>query len=220
MVKPTVLGIVGGIGSGKSTVARLLGELGARIVDADRIAKEYLQDPEVRAEIRRTFGEAVFLEDGGVDRLRLADEVFRDRTALARLNAILHPRVRARIRERLAAMEKEGRAKLVVLDVPLLVGSELARLCHKVVAVRASEAIRGARVARDREWDPEELIRREAFQPSQAEKEATADFIIENDGSLEALKEKVQVLYQTLCGGGVSSPRREDRGRSGPGTPA
>lgn len=195
----TVLGIVGGIGSGKSTVARFLARLGARVLDADRTAKECLQDPAVLTEIRQVFGKEVFLPEGGVDRRRLADRAFSDPEALARLNTILHPRVRARIREALQNPGKEG--DVVVLDVPLLVGSELARLCDKVVAVRAPARLRLERVARDRGWDAQELARRESFQPSQAEKEAAADFIIENDGSLESLERKVRELYRALRGG-------------------
>jgi dephospho-CoA kinase len=193
-----VLGLLGGIGSGKSTVAQLLARRGAAVLDADKTAKALLLDSDVRREIRNTFGEKVFREDGHVDRAALADQVFHDPASIDRLNAILHPRVRARLKEEIAQLRARFPEKLLVLDIPLLLGSELRSYCDLLVMVRAPLRNRIDRVQKARGWSEAELRRREALQPSLEAKEAEADVIIENKESMERLEEEVEAFLKTL----------------------
>ena len=166
-----VVGIVGKIGAGKSTVARAMADLGAEVIDADRIAHEVLAEPEVVAAIAARFGAEVLDAAGAVRRPLLAGLVFGPSpahdAALAALEALVHPRVRQRIDERLAAIAAEqpaGEQALVVLDVPLLMQAGWDQRCERLVRVECDEAERGRRVdlrgwpdlqrqARERAWE-------------------------------------------------------------------
>jgi dephospho-CoA kinase len=167
-----VVGIVGKIGAGKSTVARAMADLGAEVIDADRIAHEVLAEPEVVAAIADLFGAEVLDAAGAVRRPLVAERVFGPTpahdAALAALEAIVHPRVRRRIDERLAAIAATppltGAPSLVVLDVPLLMQAGWDRRCDRLVRVECDEVERARRVdlrgwprlqrqARERAWE-------------------------------------------------------------------
>jgi dephospho-CoA kinase len=166
-----IVGIVGKIGAGKSTVARAMADLGAEVIDADRIAHDVLAEPEVVAAIAARYGAEVLDDAGRVRRPRLAERVFGPTpahdAALAELEAIVHPRVRGRIDERLAAIAAAAPAgvrPLVVLDVPLLMQAGWDRRCDRLVRVDCDEAERRRRVdlrgwpelqrqARERAWE-------------------------------------------------------------------
>src|SRR5437867_4754241 len=179
-----VIGLLGGIGSGKSAVAALFAEAGAEVVDADRLARDVLETPAKAAEVAARFGPAVSGLDGRIDRRALADLVFADPRALDQLNAIVHPPVRERILERVRrhraarAGAPPGGGKppepVLVLDVPLLAESPLRKECDLVVFIEASEEMRRARLEA-RGWAPGEMERREAHQAPLAEKRALAD---------------------------------------------
>ena len=155
-----VIGLVGRIGAGKSTVARRFAEHGATVVDADRLAHEALADPEVVAEVVARFGAGVRDAAGRIDRKALAGLVFgatpAHDVALAALEAIVHPRVRRRIEAVLAA----GGARAVVLDVPLLMQAGWADLCTDLVVVECEETVRQGRLAA-RGWSPEQIAARD-----------------------------------------------------------
>jgi len=164
------IGLIGRIGVGKSTVARRFGELGARVIDADKLAHEVLGEPDVRAEIAARFGPGVLSAAGGVDRPRLAEAVFGPTpghaAALEALEAIVHPRVHRRIAAALAAARETAAAAgspdaLVVLDVPLLVRAGWDRVCDYLVVVECEDAVRRERLAR-RGMTPEQQAAREA----------------------------------------------------------
>lgn len=197
-MKASIIGLLGGIGSGKSRVAALLAERGAAVLDADRYAGELLDDPAVRREIRAHFGDRVFLAGGDLDRPRLAERVFNSDEDRARINAIIHPRVRVRFRERIAEIRAAEPDRIIVLDIPLLLGSELRAFCDRLVMVSASREVRLERVMRTRGWDADELDRREACQPSLREKEEAADGIIENNGTLNDLETQVEAFLESL----------------------
>ncbi|MEZ6196500.1 MAG: dephospho-CoA kinase [Planctomycetota bacterium] len=193
-----VIGITGGIGSGKSTVCGLLSEEGALVLDADAASREVVEEPEVRAALVRRFGEAIFDGDGRLDRAALADLVFGPDASDARrdLEAIIHPAVRARIDGDLARARDEGRP-LVVLDVPLLMRSPYREECDLLVFVRSARETRNRRTAR-RGWTPDELERRERAQTPLAEKERAADRVLDNDGDLAELRAAVRELVRGL----------------------
>jgi len=163
-----VIGLVGRSGAGKSTVARMFAALGADVIDADALAHEVLDDPEVRAAVVARFGAEVVEPTGRVSRAALAPLVFGPRpdhaTALADLEAIVHPPVRTRIAARLAALraaeDADGRRRVAVLDVPLLVQSGWDAACDRLVVVECAEQVRQTRLAA-RGWSPEQIASRD-----------------------------------------------------------
>ena len=162
-----VIGLVGKIGAGKSTVARAFADRGAEVLDADRIAHEVLAEPEAGAAIRARFGAAVLDEVGRVRRPALAELVFGPTpahdAALEDLEAIVHPRVRRRIESRLAELrsgDPAGRPPAVVLDVPLLMQAGWDRLCDRLVVVSCDDAVRQRRLAA-RGWPADQRAARE-----------------------------------------------------------
>jgi dephospho-CoA kinase len=164
---PLVLGLVGRIGAGKSTVARLFAARGAHVIDADRIAHDVLREDDVKAEDAARFGAGVVDADGGLDRRRLAALVFGTApgsvAALAGLEAIVRPRVRRRIAadlERLRRADATAGRAVVVLDVPLLVQAGWADACDRLVVVECAEEVRRARLAA-RGWTEAEQEARE-----------------------------------------------------------
>lgn len=196
-----VWGVLGGIGSGKSAVARLLAGPGGRVLDADAIAHGVLASPEVSALVRERFGADVLGPDGSPDRKRLAEVIFSDPGARAVLEGWTHPRVRATILARLEEARASGVAR-VVLDVPLLLENDaehgFAALCDALIFVEAPEAERERRVRSTRGWGEGELARRQAAQLPLSEKRDRADFILRNDGSEEDLERAVGALLQEL----------------------
>lgn len=193
-----ICGLTGGIASGKSTVARRLRELGVPVVDADAVAREVVEPgTPALAEIVASFGASLLDPDGKLDRKALAARVFGDDAARRRLEAIVHPRVAERTRERFAELEAAGE-RLAFYDVPLLVEKGLHAVFRPVVVVALSEEeqIRRA-VARDGATEAEVRARIAAQLPL-AEKIAVADHVIDNAGSLEATLAQVDALVAEL----------------------
>lgn len=192
----TVLGLTGPIGAGKSTVAALLRQKGARVLDADALAK----DEQVRgtvgySAIVQRFGAGVLGPDREIDRAKLAAIVFTDPEALARLEAILHPRVIARVLEA-RAMTPDG-AVLVVEAIKLL-ETAVHRLCRQVWVVTAPRATLVERLARDRGMPAGEAAARLGAQADDAAFRARADVVIENDGDRAALARAVDAAWAAL----------------------
>ncbi len=194
-----VVGILGGIGSGKSAVARALGELGAVVFDADRIAHEALGRDAVRQAIVARFGDTVLGDDGQVDRRALGAIVFRDRAALHDLEAILHPVVRDEIEAGLARARRDPDRRLAVIDAPLLLEAGLDALCDHLVFVEVDETTRLERIKHNRDWDLDELRRRESFQKNLNEKRRRADTMMDNNSSASTLKARVRDVWQRLA---------------------
>lgn len=191
---PVVIGIVGGIAAGKSAVAERFAAHGLRHVDADRHARAVSQRKDVLAEVAAAFGPAV-VQSSGFDRAAMAALVFRDPTARTRLEAILHPRIRQDILAELAAARAAGQSAL--LDVPLLFENGLSEHCDHVVFVDAPDAVRQTRAA-GRGWAEGELARREQAQLPLAEKQARADFVIDNGGDRATMAAQVASLLAQL----------------------
>lgn len=189
-----VLGLLGGVASGKSAVARRLHEHGFLVLDADEAAREVVEEPAVLTALAECFGPDVVAPDGRLDRAALAERAFASGERTAALNAIVHPRVRERLR---AGLEGADAATPIVLDVPLLMDSPCAARVTHWVFVDAPEALREAR-ARERGWAAGERARREALQPALAAKRARADLVLENRGTLSDLRAQVDALVRRL----------------------
>ena len=193
-----VVGLTGGIGSGKSTVARMLHSLGATIVDADVLAREAVAAGSAGlAEIVTTFGEQVLAADGCLDRKALGAVVFSDPLARKKLEAITHPRVAALAMARFQEANDRG-DPLIIYDVPLLYENGLERMLPRVIVVFASDANRWARIkARDGLTDDEISARFAAQQPLD-DKVRQADFVINNDHSPDETERQVHALFERL----------------------
>ncbi|MDT0276955.1 dephospho-CoA kinase [Blastococcus goldschmidtiae] len=187
------IGLTGGIGSGKSTVAGLLAERGAVVVDADRIAREVVEPgtPGLAA-IVDAFGESVLAADGSLDRPALASVVFTDPAARARLDAIVHPLVRERSVQLIAAASPDA---VLVNDVPLLVETGQAGTYDLVLVVQADLETRLARLV-ERGTSREDAHARIAAQATDEERRAAADVVLDNSGTLEQLAEQVDRFWQ------------------------
>ena len=194
-----ILGILGGIGSGKSTVTDMFAALGANTLDADAIAHELIEKEETKATLRQWWGDEIITAEGKVDRTKIAQKVFSDAAELVRLNNLIHPEVRKRIEEGIGKfMAKNGEEKkLLVLDVPLLASSTLRDLCDEIIFVNSDESLRQSRTQL-RGWSSKDLKQREACQVPENDKKELSGFIINNSGSLDETRQQVEALYQDL----------------------
>lgn len=195
-----VVGLTGGIGSGKSTVAALLAERGAVIIDADQIAREVVAPgrPAYDAVVQR-FGPGVVADDGAIDRHALASIVFADAAALAELNALTHPAIAEVVRERLAT--HAGTGAVVVLDVPLLAETEGARASSDaMVVVDCPEDVALRRLVEHRAMSEADVRARMAAQAGRDDRLALADFVIDNSGDRDQLATEVERCWRWIEG--------------------
>lgn len=195
------IGILGGIGSGKSLVARQMAELGAGLLDADRAGHEVLQEQTVHDVLRQRWGDDVFGPDGRINRDRVAEIVFAPPPEGGRERRFLENLLHPRIAERLAGEQKEFAAReyrAVVLDAPLLLEAEWDRLCSRLVFVDAPRELRLARVAA-RGWTEEDVARREAAQLPLEVKRARADVAIDNSGTPQHTRAQVERFWASLA---------------------
>jgi dephospho-CoA kinase len=191
-----LIGLTGGIGSGKSTVSARLAELGAVVIDADAITKE-LQQPgtEVFDAMVERFGDGIVAPDGTLDRQAVADIVFADADALADLNAIVHPAVGLEIARRMEA--EAATDHVVVLDVPLLVESGRSDLAALVV-VDVDPEVAVQRLVEHRGMREDDVRARMARQASREERLSRADHVVDNSGTVEDLLAQVDALWEKL----------------------
>lgn len=195
--RPIVIGLAGGIGSGKSLAASMLAELGCVVLDSDREARAALDKPEVRAELVRWWGPAVVGADGRVDRSAVAAIVFRDAGERMRLEALVHPLVRESRAEMVRHAAAAG-APAVVVDAPLLFEAGVHRECDVVIFVDAPLEARLARVRETRGWAAGELERRENAQWKLDDKRRLADHVVVNDSGPETLRSRIEALFHKL----------------------
>jgi dephospho-CoA kinase len=190
------VGLTGGIGSGKTEVSRRLAGLGAVVIDADAVAREVVEPgtPGL-AEVIEAFGPEVLLPDGSLDRTRLGEIVFASPDQRGRLNAIVHPKVGARMAELEAAA---GPDAIVVHDVPLIAENNLAGGFDTVVVVDASPAAQARRLTGQRGMTREQADARMGAQASREQRLAIADIVIDNSGSLAELDRQVGELWSVL----------------------
>jgi dephospho-CoA kinase len=193
------VGLTGGIGSGKSEVSRRLADLGAVVVDADKVAREVVEPgTSGLQQVVDEFGADVLRPDGSLDREGLGRIVFADPARLARLNAIVHPLVGERIGELIADVEREHPDAVVVHDVPLLVENDLADRYDVVVVVAADPTTQVRRLVEQRGMTEADARARIAAQASLDARLAVADIVIRNEGSLDELDTQVREAWAHL----------------------
>jgi dephospho-CoA kinase len=190
-----VVGLVGGIGSGKSAVAAAFARRGAYVVTADDLGHQALRQPEVRDFIARRWP-AVIDADGSVNRRRLAPIVFADADERRLLEGLVHPWICRRIEQEVAQAQKDPAIRLIVLDAAVMLEAGWDGVCDRLVYIDAPEEERHRRVASARGWSPEELRARERAQLPLTQKALRADHVLENAGTLKDLDQRVETLLR------------------------
>jgi dephospho-CoA kinase len=189
-----VVGLTGGIGCGKSTVAALFREQGAGGTDADAVGHEVLRRRDIAARLVRAWGPSI-LENGKVSRSRLAAAAFRSKRQIARLNAIVHPAISRELRRRIGRARRGG--GIFVLDAALLLEAGIGDWCDVIVFVDVPRAVRERRV-RSRGWTPAELRRRERCQWPVSRKRKMADYVVDNGGPISDTRRQVGTIVRLL----------------------
>jgi dephospho-CoA kinase len=198
-----VIGLTGGIGSGKSTVSRFLKELGVVIIDTDKVGHEALKpDSEAWREVVAAFGKEIVKPNGEIDRKKLGEIVFRSPEALVRLNRIVHPHIYNMVKAQLEQCRRQG-VRVLVLEVPLLlelasIKPALADEVDEVWVTVAPESMVVRRLKEKSGMSEEQTLSRIRSQLSSAERQKQADVVIDTDCSLDELREKVRELWQKL----------------------
>lgn len=193
-----MIGLTGGVATGKSTIAKRFAELGAAVLDADRFAREAVEvgQPALE-EIRARFGEEVIASDGSLDRKALGAIVFRDAAARRDLEAIVHPRVRERMKRCLDALRRQGYGGVAILEIPLLFESRGSlELVDRVLVVYAPRSLQVERLMRRNQLTWEEAVLRVDAQLPIDEKVARADYVVDNSGSLDEAFRQVDRLWE------------------------
>jgi dephospho-CoA kinase len=197
--KKPIIGIIGGIASGKSTVAAEFGKLGCAVISADAIVHDLLGQEPVRDEIVRQFGRGILQPSGQIDRRRLAQIVFADAEKLCLLNKMIHPRVLARTEELIAEYNQRTHVRAIVLDMPLLVEVGWVNRCDKLIFVRCEDAQRACRARQAGLLDEQGIKIREKFQISLDKKAELADNTIDNNSDFSTLVRQIQDIFSDIA---------------------
>lgn len=194
------VGLTGGIASGKSTVVEILKELGAKIVDADDVARQVVAPgTEGLEQVVVQFGPQYIKPDGTLDRAKLGQRIFSDETERQRLNGILHPLIRKEMTRQMAVLADGGSHHPIIADVPLLIENQLMSMYDRIVVVHVPEAVQVERLqARDGLTEKEATTRVRTQIPLE-EKKQYADYLIDNAGSVKNTKQQVDRLWVSLC---------------------
>ncbi len=192
-----IIGLTGGIASGKSTVSKIFRELGAEIIDADIKAKEISEREEVVKEIGNIFGKEVINSEGKIDRLKIKEIVFNNKEKLKKLNDLIHPKVMEEFKK---IKENTGKNDIIIFDVPLLFESGMDKMCDKIILVFTDKKIQIKRML-ERDGITEELAEKIInSQMSLEEKLNKSQIHLENNGTLEDLRKKSETIYRELKG--------------------
>jgi len=199
-----VIGLTGGVASGKTTVSEVLREEGATLIDADEIAKELVQ-PQTPAwqELVRVFGNEILDRDGSIHRKKLASLIFSNPRQRNLLNQILHPRIKEEIGCRLEGIRQKDLRAIVVIDAPLLIETGNHRDMDKVIVVFSTETQQIERLRRRNQLSEEQAQAILSSQMSLEEKTKVADYVIRNEGSLEETRQQARDIFQELKKGAL-----------------
>ena len=198
-----VVGLTGGIATGKSEVSRILREFGAIVIDADRVGHQaYLPDSPAWQEVVDTFGEEVFLPTGEIDRKRLGAIVFNDPAARQKLNSIMHPKMAQMIGEDIDRLRREG-TEVVVVEAALLLEAHWDYLVDEVWITHSSEEAMAQRLRQRNNLSEEEIMSRIRAQPPFEERAQRADVVIDNSGNVAELQKEMEALWNGRVKGKV-----------------
>lgn len=195
MAKP-VIGLLGGIGSGKSTVAAAFARYGGRVIAADPLGHEALRQPAIVEQVVRRWGPDVLSPDGEVIRRKVAALVFADETERRALEAMVFPWIERRVREEIEKANVEPEVAFVLLDAAVMLEAGWNNVCDLLVYIDVPRALRLRRLAEQRGWTPKEVEARERAQMPLADKARRADFAIDNSGSPEDVARQVEQLLR------------------------
>jgi len=199
-IKP-IIGLCGGIGAGKSMLAREFERLGGLLIDSDRLNHEVLRRPEVARTLRQWWGDEILGDDQLPDRQRIAKVVFNDAEQKRRLESLVHPLIAALREDMISAGIGDPKTRAIILDSPLLLESNLDRTCQAVVFIEVGESQRMRRLQQARDWDIEELRRREHWQLPLAEKRLRSQHVVCNEGSIEQLRLQARNVFERILAG-------------------
>ena len=192
-----VLGLVGGIGAGKSTVANALARHGGKVVAGDPLGHEALEQPDILARVVEIWGErGILTPEGKVDRKKFGRIVFPSPVERSRLEHLVHPYIERRIREEIDKAAADPAVRFVVLDAAVMLEAGWDGVCDKLIYVDAPRAVRLERVQRQRKWTDQDLANREAVQMPAEKKKERADAVIDNGGPAEATVAQVDELVK------------------------
>jgi len=201
MIGKPVIGILGGIGSGKSTVAGCFAELGCAVIDADVMAHAVLDEPDVLEAMAGRWGDEMLDAAGLVDRGRIAERVFDSQKELDFLNQLVHPRVLERAGVMINACQVDLSVRGIVLDMPLLLEVGWEKKCDFLVFVDCSEDKKWQRIAKNAKIDIEQLKKRENFQISLDKKKQKAHYAIDNNSNKSDIAEQIAQIFSKMMGG-------------------
>ena len=208
-VEPTgtkpIIGLAGGIGAGKSSVARILESLGAAVIDSDQQVRELYRDPQVVRMLRQWWGDCVIGRNGGVDRQAVAAIVFKVPAELERLERLLYPRLACGREKTIDLLQKDPSVRAIVLDSPKLYEVGLDKICDAVIFVDADRAVRSKRVTVSRGWDLEQLQQREKLLISLDRKRTMADHVVENHADTASLHRETQKVFSSILAAGQNN---------------
>jgi dephospho-CoA kinase len=193
-----VIGLLGGIGSGKSAVASIFANLGCAVIDADRMAREVLDEPDIVNTVKTVFGADVLTSDGMINRAKLAEKAFSDAAILERLTAIVHPPVLKQTGKLMAKYMTAPGIPAIVLDAPLLMETNWHKRCDALVFVESEMAARQQRVTQNGRFSADQIKKRENFQISLEKKKEIAQYIIQNNSDLSDLADQVARVYSAI----------------------
>ena len=194
-----VVGLTGGIASGKTVVSRMLKDLGALIIDADEVSREVVA-PQTRCweKLVSSFGKEILQEDLTLDRKKLADRVFNNPKELLTLNSLIHPEIKERIDDRLIAIKNKNPEAIVIIDAALIIETGMYEKYDKLIVVCADEKTQIERILHRDKLSQDEAEKRIHSQLPLRDKLKIADFVIENEGTLSKTKEQVEKVFNTI----------------------
>ncbi len=190
-----VVGITGGIASGKSTIAEILRSLGANIIDADKVCHQLINTQDIAQKITKKWGDHIQNEYGNIERNVLAKIVFSDKKEISSLNKIIHPMVIKHIRSRIAKLKNDATTKVIVLDAALIVESNLVDICDLIIFVDTKKDTCKRRAMIGRMWSSDEIDKREVYQDLLQKKREIADIIINNNQSKTDTENQVKGFW-------------------------
>jgi dephospho-CoA kinase len=196
--KKPVIGILGGMYSGKSTVAAELAKLGCAVIDADKISHQLLDEKDVLKKVVRIFGKEILDEKGKISRSELANRVFGDPAKLAKLTGILHPLVMVRVEDLIKKCEPQPAVRAIALDIPLLVEVGWEKRCDHLIFVDCAPPIRLERAKNKGVFEVDQLKIRENLQISLDKKKRIADNIVDNNSDLSGLSKQIASIFSSI----------------------